>query len=101
MVNVAHMLPCWRIGILFVVWGCMAAFPDIWLAPGDLIAVCGGAQVEAWDFRDLTVGQLITINGHLLRPERIGGRVVEFLGVESMSCGNDPIVLSKYLVECI
>lgn len=79
----------------------MSGFADVWVSPGDLICVCGGGRVVASDFRDLSVGALITINSCLLRPECVAGRVVERLDNESLSCGGTAIVLTRYLVEWI
>lgn len=77
----------------------MSNFPDVWLSPSDLIAAAGGCRVVAWDFRDLKVNQLITLNSCLLRPEKLGAKVVECMGAVDLDCGKSPIVLKKYLVE--
>lgn len=77
----------------------MAAFSDLWVSPGDLVEFGLGGEVVAWDFRDLSIGQLVTVNSHLLRPEMMGGVVKARYGCESLVCGSSPIVLTKYLIQ--
>lgn len=79
----------------------MSAFSDVWVSPGDLIELVLGGDVEAYDFRDLNVGGLVSVNSYLLRPEKVACVVVERLGSEFLDCGKEPIRLTKYIVRCI
>jgi hypothetical protein len=79
----------------------MSAFEDLWVAPASLIDLVSGLEVEAWDFRDLVAGQLVSVNSCLINRERVACTVVERLGDDRLKCGSSPVVLSVYRVRAI